>query len=252
MPDFKNLNYWFDDDAILELGRLKTLIGQLTARPRILALAVFSSIIVSVSYQDSDTRYARINRSYQPGEVEKRFTAKLTDAIGRVRKIIDRPKAKSTLHLDDSRNLSKIQSESVSLIVTSPPYLNAYDYHKYHRQRLHWIEGNIKLARDFEIGKHDVFTRPKAIPDPYFEDMGKCFGEWFRVLRPNGRAFIVIGDAIVNGQSIPVADRFIEILTRVGFQCEKLWIRQIPESKKSFNRHNSRINEEHLLLFQRK
>ncbi len=252
IPDFKNLNYWFDDDAILELGRLKTLIGQLTARPRILALAVFSSIIVSVSYQDSDTRYTRISRPYQPGEVEKRFTTKLTGVIGRARKIIDCPKAESTLYLDDSRNLSKIQSESVSLIVTSPPYLNAYDYHKYHRQRLHWIEGNIKLARDREIGKHDMFTRPKAIPDPYFEDMGKCFAEWSRVLRPNGRAFIIIGDAIVNGQPIPVADRFIEILTQVGFQCEKQWIRQIPESKKSFNRHNSRINEEHLLLFQRK
>lgn len=209
-------------------------------------------LIGNSSYQDGDTRYTRINRPYQPGEVKKRFTAKLTDAISRARKIIDCPKAESTLYLDDSRNLSKIQSESVSLIVTSPPYLNAYDYHKYHRQHLHWIEGNIKLARDCEIGKHDMFTRPKAIPDPYFDDMEKCFAEWARVLCPNGRAFIVIGDAIVNGQPIPVADGFLEILTRVGFQCEKQWIRQIPESKKSFNRHNSRINEEHLLLFQRK
>ena len=250
IPDFKNLDYWFDEDAILELGRLKTLIEQLTARPRILALAVFSSIIVSVSYQDSDTRYARINRPYRPDDVEKRFTVKLTDAIGRARKIIDCPKAESKLYLNDSRNLSQIQSESVSLIVTSPPYLNAYDYHKYHRQRLHWIEGNIKLARDYEIGKHDTFTRPNAIPDPYFEDMRKCFAEWARVLRPNGHAFIVIGDAIVNGQPIPVADRFIEILTQVGFQCKKQWIRQIPESKKSFNRRNSRINEEHILLLQ--
>ena len=252
IPNFKNLNYWFDDDAILELGRLKTLIGQLTPRPRILALAVFSSIIVSVSYQDSDTRYARINRPYQLGNVEKRFTAKLTDAIDRVRKIIDCPKAESTLYLNDSRNLSKIRPESVSLIVTSPPYLNAYDYHKYHRQRLHWIEGNIKLARDYEIGKHDTFTRPNAIPDPYFEDMGKCFAEWARVLRPSGHAFIVIGDAIVNSQPIPVADRFIELLIQVGFHCKKQWIRQIPESKKSFNRRNSRINEEHLLLLQLK
>ena len=251
IPDFKNLSAWFDEMAILELGRLKTLIEKLSARPRVLALAVFSSIIVAVSYQDSDTRYARIDRRYQSGEVEKRFITKLTDAIRRASEIIDRPRAKSTLYLGDSRNLSEVVSESVNLIVTSPPYLNAYDYHKYHRQRLHWIKGDIKLARDYEIGKHDVFTRPNATPTPYFEDMKKCFVEWYRVLCSNGHGFIVIGDAIVKGRPIPVADRFIEILTEVGFQYEKQWIRQIPEEKKSFNRRNSRINEEHVLLFRK-
>ena len=252
IPDFKNLSAWFDKSAILELGRLKTLIEELAARPRVLALAVFSSIIVAVSYQDSDTRYARINRLYKLGDVEKRFTAKLRDAVRRASEIIDHPKAKSTIYLGDSRSLSEISTESVNLIITSPPYLNAYDYHKYHRQRLHWIEGNIELARDCEIGKHDVFTRPNATPDPYFEDMKKCFVEWYRVLHSNGRAFILIGDAIVNKQPVPVADRFIEILMEIGFQCEKQWIRQIPEAKKSFNRRNSRINEEHVLLFQKK
>ena len=251
IPNFKNLNTWFDESTILELGTLKTLIEGLASRPKILALAVFSSIIVRVSYQDSDTRYARIDRPYQLGNVEKLFTARLTDTIYRAGAILDLPKTQSTLYLGDSRNLNKISSGSVNLIVTSPPYLNAYDYHKYHRQRLHWIDGDIELARDYEIGKHDVFTRPKATADPYFEDMEKCFAEWYRVLHPGGHAFIVIGDAIVNGQPIPVADRFIEILMKIGFQREKQWIRQIPEAKKSFNRRNSRINEEHILLFQR-
>ena len=120
------------------------------------------------------------------------------------------------------------------------------------RQRLHWIEGDIELARDCEIGKHDVFTRPNATPAPYFEDMKKCFVEWYRVLHSGGHAFMVVGDAIVKGQPIPVADRFIEILREVGFHYERQWIRQIPEAKKSFNRRNSRINEEHILLFQKK
>ena len=251
IPDSNNLSAWFDELAILELGRLKTLIEELTGHPRVLALAVFSSIIVAVSYQDSDTRYARIDRPYRLGDVEKRFTAKLQEAVRRASEIIDCPKAGSTIYLGDSRNLSEISTESVNLIVTSPPYLNTYDYHKYHRQRLHWIKGDIKLARDCEIGKHDVFTRPNATPDLYFQDMKKCFVEWYRVLRSNGYTFIVIGDAIVKGKPIPVADRFIEILREVGFQYEKQWVRQIPEGKKSFNRRNSRINEEHVLLFRK-
>lgn len=252
IPDSEKLRYWFDAEAIGELGRLKCLIAQLKARPKLLALAAFSAIIVRVSYQESDTRYARVKRPYRQGEVVKRFTAKVTNAICRAREIVDCPKAEATLYLNDSRDVSRIVSESVNLIVTSPPYLNAYDYHKYHRQRLHWIDGDIKLARDAEIGKHDTFTRPRATPEPYFEDMERCFIEWHRVLRSGGRAFIVIGDAIVMGQPVPVAERFIDIMTRIGFHPEKLWIRQIPQARKSFNRHHSRINEEHLLLFQRK
>lgn len=252
VPDFKNINYWFAQEAILELGRLKTLIRKLTERSRTLALAVFSSIIIRVSYQDSDTRYTRIDRPFCPGDVQRRFIAKLEDVIHRASKLINRHKADSTVFLSDSRTLSRITSESINLIVTSPPYLNTYDYHKYHRQRLHWIEGDINLARDYEIGKHDFFTRPGATSDPYFSDMKECFTEWHRVLHPQGHAFIVIGDAIVRGQPIPVADRFIEILTQVGFQYQKQWVRQIPDSKKSFNRFNSRNNEEHILLFRRK
>jgi DNA modification methylase len=250
IPKYKSINYWFDDDAIFDLGLLRAEIDNLPEKPKALALAVFSSIIVRASYQDSDTRYTKVAKTYSPKSAIKWFQIKLSDTINRLYRIINLPKSDCKVYLDDSRQLKFLGDQSIKLIVTSPPYLNAYDYHKYHRHRLHWINGDISFARDLEIGKHDVFTRPKATPDAYFEDMNVCFKEWYRILQNEGRVLVVIGDAIVQGNAVPVGDIFVELCEDIGFVCEKRWIRNLNTNKKSFNQR-ARINEEHLILFHR-
>ena len=248
LPDYHNVSYWFDVEALKDLAKLRVAINQLPENAKVFALAVFSSIIVRVSNQDSDTRYARIERPYKPGDAVKWFKTRLTDAINRLWEIKDVSKARATVYCADSRNLDFIPDESVHLIVTSPPYLNAYDYHKYHRHRIHWIDGDVSLARDTEIGKHDTFTRPKATPNRYFEDMRQCFTEWKRVLVPGGKAFIVIGDGIVSKKPVAVGDMFVEIMKNLGIEPTDRWIRNLQMTRKSFNQ-NTRINKEHLLLF---
>jgi len=250
IPDYKNIEYWFCEEALADLAKLRTAVYQLPERTKLLALAVFSSIIVRVSNQDSDTRYARINKTYQSGNAIEWFRSRLIDVIERVRMIIELPKATASVYGADSRNLEFISNDSIDLIVTSPPYINAYDYHKYHRHRIHWIEGNVTLARDTEIGKHDTFTRPRATPDRYFKDMYKCFREWTRVLVPGGHAFVVIGDGIVGGKPVPVGDTFIELGEDAGLTFNERWIRSLLKEKKSFNQY-ARIDKEHLLLFKK-
>lgn len=250
VPKYESISYWFDNKSIFDLGQLKSEINNLPELPRLLAKAVFSSIIVWTSYQDSDTRYSRQLKTYTEGSAIKRFQAKLRNTINRVNEIIDMPKANCEVCLGDSRCLNSISDESINLIITSPPYLNAYDYHKYHRHRLHWIDGDVNFARDFEIGKHDTFSRPNAKPDRYFEDMEKCFLEWYRVMRPRSYALVLIGDAIVNGKPVAVGDQFIKICENIGLHCENHWIRKLEKCKKSFNQ-DARINEEHVLLFHR-
>ncbi len=211
IPKNENFLYWFSAPVLERLSGIKSLVLSQPEPLRTLFLAVFSAIIVRVSYQDSDTRYAKI----------------------------------------DSRDVGFIPDSTVSLIVTSPPYLNAYDYHKYHRQRLHWIDGDVALARDIEIGTHDEFTRPGATPDAYFKDMDACFGEWRRVLRPGARCLVVIGDAIVSKKPVRVADTFIELMEQQGMSLEKHSIRELHATSRAFNVRNSRVTHEHLLLFKK-
>jgi len=250
IPSYKEIDYWFDPEAKLDLGYLRERIRSLSEPAQTLAFATLSSIIVRVSYQDSDTRYAKIEKPYEPGKALKWYKQKLSQAIRGVQEIMNYPRANSTTYLADTRTIPFVASNSVQLVVTSPPYLNAYDYHKYHRHRLHWIDGNVELARDQEIGKHDTFTRKQAIPEPFFDDMTQCFHEWKRVLRLNGYALIVIGDSIVSGQPVAVGDRFVDIMQGIGLTLDTRWIRTVKAARKSFN-SQARIQKEHVLLFKK-
>lgn len=251
IPDNKNFLYWFSSIILDRLAVLKGLILEFDDPVRTMLLAVFSSIIVRVSYQDSDTRYAKTYREVKPADVDKIYRAKLLEVLDRLPEIMTSRRGQITVHQADARNVPFIKSESVSLIVTSPPYLNAYDYHKYHRQRIHWIDGSIEFARDVEIGSHDEFTRTNAKPDDYFSDMDACFSEWTRVLKKGGRCLVIVGDAIVSKQPVRVGDMFVDLLERRGLHLEERWIRTLHSTKRAFNVRNSRISHEHVLLFKK-
>jgi DNA modification methylase len=249
IPDNENFRYWFDEQVLSRLSAVKRLI---LARPepvQTMLMAVFSSIIVRVSYQDSDTRYAKTERAVNVADVDRLFKLRLAEVLSHLPEIASSARSAAFVRQADARRVPFIRTASVSLIVTSPPYLNAYDYHKYHRQRLHWINGDFASARDGEIGSHDEFTKRNATPANYFVDMDSCFSEWARVLKPGGRCVVVIGDAIVSKRPVQVADRFVDLLDRHGVLLENRWIRDLQATKRSFNVRNSRISREHVLLF---
>jgi len=249
IPDYANFDKWFETRAANELGWLKLKISELGDRSKLLALSVFSMIVLSASKQDSDTHYVSIDRCFKDGYAIKRWILKMKKTIDLAKDTSPLiKKTKQQVYKSDSRNMSYIEDDSVNLIVTSPPYLNAYDYHKYHRHRIHWIDGDVAFSRDNEIGKHDVFTRKNATPDLFFKDIETCMAEWKRVLLQNGKAFVIIGDSIVNHKFVSVGDKFVELAENTGLTLEQRWIRTLSSVKKSFN-HNARIKREHLLLF---
>lgn len=165
IPEYQSIDYWFDPIAIEDLGTIRGSIDCLSGKARDLAMCIFSSIIVRVSYQDSDTRYSRKMYDYEQESAIRLYKSKLEAAIEAVSKTAPLMSYGTSLFFQDGRKISNICSNSVSLIVTSPPYLNAYDYHKYHRHRIHWIGYDPVFTRTNEIGQHDQFTKKFATPD---------------------------------------------------------------------------------------
>jgi site-specific DNA-methyltransferase (adenine-specific) len=81
-----------------------------------------------------------------------------------------------TVRCADARELSHIASQSIHLIVTSPPYFNIKPYES--------EAGGNQLARMRDY-------------DSFLAELTKCLAEWHRVLVPGGRACCVVGDVLV-------------------------------------------------------
>ncbi|MBI3329169.1 MAG: MerR family DNA-binding transcriptional regulator, partial [Nitrospinae bacterium] len=83
-PTFEGIDFWFDPHVIDELALLKSLcLAAESDAAREIALTAFSSIIVAVSRQDSDTRYVRREKNIQAGDTVQRFIRALSSTITR-------------------------------------------------------------------------------------------------------------------------------------------------------------------------
>ena len=59
----------------------------------------------------------------------------------------DAIKGRAEVRHGDARNLEDIDTDSINIIVTSPPYLNAIDYLRGHRLALVWLGYDLGLLR---------------------------------------------------------------------------------------------------------
>ena len=79
------------------------------------------------------------------------------------------------IHLGDARDLGWIPTESVHLVVTSPPYWTLKEYPR--------REGQLGAIADY---------------DAFHDELDKVWAHCFRVLVPGGRLVSVVGDVCLS------------------------------------------------------
>ena len=247
-----NLAGWFSTIALNEIGMIKSEISHLpSGRLKDFCSTALSSILVRVSYQDSDTRYARVEKKLSPTQTTHIFRDKLKDMIERIREFSARASdATVEVLCHDARSLTdapELGNRAFDLVITSPPYVNAYDYHKYHRQRMNWLDVDSSPVRKLEIGGHDRYTRKNADPATYFSDLQRCFAETSERMRRGGRCCVVIGDGIVGGRAVPTHELIVEALSRAGLKFDYGIARRVDSSSKYF-RNGARIETEYIIV----
>lgn len=140
------------------------------------------------------------------------------------------------------------------LVVTSPPYPNAYSYHLYHRMRLLWLGHNAELFKSVEIGSHRKYSakgRSRATPETFRREFDVIF-RWLRAyLREHRYACFVIGDSLIDGESLNNATLLASAGIEAGFREVARIERTIAPSRKAFNPRIGRIKTENILILQK-
>lgn len=151
----------------------------------------------------------------------------------------------------DARTIP-VKDNSVSLIVTSPPYVTSYEYADLHQLTALWLEYtrdlsdfrkrfigssyhnkkdlilNSSIAEDIrgELLKKDKKTAEEV--STYFSEMNQVFSEMKRILKKGGKTCIVIGNTSLKGVNILNAEVFAEQLQNLGFKIFDIIKREIP------------------------
>ena len=124
--------------------------------------------------------------------------------------------AQCTVDVGDARRL-RVEDSSIDAVITSPPYLNNIDYTKVYAIE-EWIAN---LHDNPPVRSYIGYGKPNTT-DAYFEDMNDALLEMFRVLKQNGRAFIVIGNAYVNGEIINSDEILAQMAEKIGFSVKEI------------------------------
>lgn len=158
---------------------------------------------------------ARRNRNFEQSLAQNRH--KMIESIQLMREACSEagisPKP-ADIKTGDARNLP-LADNSVDGVITSPPYSLALNYVENDAHSLESLGYDLNNIRKEFIG---VRGKGGGKIELYEQDMLEAYGEISRVLKPSGKAAIVIGDATVNGNKVPTSQKCIDTFGELGFR----------------------------------
>lgn len=255
------VDYWFAKAQQADLRRLSAALQGVTGPVGDALRLGLSRIIVT---KDRGASLARDVSHSRPHRVRTENDFPVLDeylrSIARLAQQLEeqQPSGNAVVELGDARNLSAVETASVDAVVTSPPYLNAIDYLRGHRLALVWLGhrlGDLRTLRAESIGTERqpdddtgfalardltaplepldrLPSRQRQMVDRYVLDLYAMLTELHRVLRPGGRAILVIGNSCIRGVFVKNARALVAAAQRAGFDLLKEAERVLPPNRR--------------------
>ncbi len=255
IPSLPRIDHWFKSEVQEALASLVSEINQQEPVNIKEALQVaLSNIIVRVSNQESNTRYAAIDKDVTAQDVFTEFqrsVANLTRAADALSDDIFRRLGKAQVIQGDILELSPSDlPKNVGLVITSPPYPNAYEYWLYHKYRMYWLGMDPLWVKEREIGARPHYFKKNHQDEHDFErQMSKCFEVLSHIMLPDSKACFLVGRSIIHGRVIDNTAILRRAANEHGFTLMDIIERKIPATRKAFNPANSKISSEHVMVF---
>jgi DNA modification methylase len=266
-PNYERIKFWFPEENIVELAHILSTIEKIGDEDiRHFLLCGFSHILKKCSKWGMHSIKPYIEKGKQiPNAIPtfkrhiKHMVRKNTEFYKALpKKVRENIKEYVQVYLGDCRNIP-IEDEQISLIVTSPPYVTSYEYADIHQLTILWLypETHFPEFRKKFIGS----SQPKDPPMKelysqianqtidqlkqkdikhghalavfnYFAEMQQALEEFYRVLKPRGKAVIIIGNTRLGGVNVLNAEAITETSLRIGFKLSKVIKRRIPDGAK--------------------
>lgn len=253
IPEIPNLDHWFKVDIQKALSTIMAEISaaHITEDTKSAMLFSLSSIIVRVSNQESDTRYAAVEKHVAASDVFKSFYSACKKlALAKQETSFDTPVTviESNILTVTADDIGK----KVGLVITSPPYPNAYEYWLYHKYRMWWLGYDPVSVRSYEIGARPHYQKKNGQTELDFEEqMSQVFSLFDHVVIDGGHICIVIGRSIIKGREIDNAEMMTKIAKSHGYTPIAKIPREIASTRKSFNLSYGKITTEYIMIYRR-
>ena len=254
IPEFPNRDHWFENQVLHELAIIRASIATQDCNSdfRDFLLLALSSVIVSVSNQDSETRYAAVKKEIPRKYPFLLFKNKLLNMRERMKEFdLKASECRAQAIVGDCRKKCLTPDDSVDLIVTSPPYPNTYDYYLYHKMRMFWLDMDWESAKFNEIGSRLRHSSQREGIESYINDMVKCFEHFNQTLRPEKPFVIVIGDSVIRKEFLKGDEIVDGLAEKTGFKVLDEIHYDLSYASKTFNpAFRNKSKQEHIILLQ--
>lgn len=186
-------------------------------------------------------------------DIENLFAKKvqaMKKEILEMAEIIPKPSVTKAI-IGDARKL-RVYDDSVDLIVTSPPYVNALDYYRVHMYNMLWLGMDFDLFRKHEIGGHSHFIMNRfRLFSEYLGDMLRSMLEMNRVLKKGKMCAIVVGNSSLEYELIESHKYFSSFAKDIGFKHVKTLFRNIDKTRKYTSADIGQIDDEYIVLLEK-
>lgn len=264
-PNFKNIDFWFKDEVIVKLAKIKKAILEINNEKvkNFFTISFSETVRLSSNTKSGEFKLVRI----RPDKLAKHspdvlgiFRKKTEFNIKQMKEYYNdiNKNTKAKIIYGDSSQSNGIKANSIDCIITSPPYGDSRTtvaYGQFSRLSAQWIDifddPNKASGVDNELlGGRATKDLVHSLKSTYLEQsltkiakidkdrardvlsfyigLEKCLKQAHTMLKPNKYFCLVVGNRLVKQVRIPTDFIIAELGENIGFTCEDMIVRNIP------------------------
>ncbi|MFZ8786512.1 DNA methyltransferase [Thermocrinis sp.] len=256
VPNFPNIEYWFDEDVIEELAKLRAAIFSVEDdRLQNLFKVAFSETVRLVSKADlGEFKLVRAKKAKRE-DVKLLFEVIARRNIVRV-SVLSKLPLKAFVEIQQLNVLEglPLQDQSVDLLITSPPYGDSKTtvaYEQFSKLSIKWL-GLDEGFKNHQLGAKEKSCE-KALPseelnecleeikrrDPkrarevysFYADLYRAIENISKKVQPGKHAVVVVGNRQVRGVELPTDKICVSFFRHFGFTHTATLVREISNKR---------------------